>query len=67
VGGVLGGGEDVGRYLTHIGEILGFVLGFRVDPRANRLVGYKGPGKKRDKRAGVRKRTWPRQGIEPKS
>jgi hypothetical protein len=32
MGGVLGGGEDVGRCLTYIGESLGFVLGFRVSP-----------------------------------
>jgi hypothetical protein len=31
VGGVLGGGEDVGRCLTYIGQTLEFVLGFRVD------------------------------------
>jgi hypothetical protein len=47
VGGVLRGGEDVGRCLTYIGESLGFVLGFRVSPRTNRLVGDKGSGKKR--------------------
>jgi hypothetical protein len=46
VGGVVGGGEDVGRYLTYIGESIGFVLGFRVSPRTNRLVGDKGVGKK---------------------
>jgi hypothetical protein len=71
VGGVLGGGEDVGRCFTCIGEILGFVLGFRVGPQTHRLVGDKGPGRKRDKQAAkwavVRKQTWPRQGIEPKS
>jgi hypothetical protein len=67
VGGVLGGGEDVGRGLTYIGESLGFVFGFRVGPQTNRLVGDKGPGKKRGKRAAVRKRTRPRQGIQLKS
>ena len=43
--GVLGGGEDVGRCLTYIGESLGFVLSFRVGPQTNRLVGDKGLGK----------------------
>jgi hypothetical protein len=47
VGGVLGGREDVGRCIIYIGESLGFVLGFRVSPWANRLVRDKGPGKKR--------------------
>jgi hypothetical protein len=60
----------VGRYLTYIGESLGFVLDFRVGRQTNRLVGDKGPGKNRGKRAGkwdvARKQTWPRQGIEPK-
>jgi hypothetical protein len=59
------------RCLTYIGESLGFVLGFRVGPQNNRLMGDKGPGKKRDKwvekRAAVRKRTWLRQEIESKS
>jgi hypothetical protein len=45
--GVLGGGEDVGRCLTYTGESIGFVFYFRVGPRTNRLVGDKGPGKKR--------------------
>jgi hypothetical protein len=45
MGGVLGGGEDVGRCLTYIGESLGFVLSFRVGPQTNRLVGDKGLGK----------------------
>jgi hypothetical protein len=71
VEGVLGHGEDMRKCLTYIGESLGFVLGFRVDPQTNRLVGDKGPGKKRgkqaEKQAAVRKRTWPRQGIVPKS
>jgi hypothetical protein len=31
-GGVLGGGEDVGRCLTYIGKSLGFVLGFKIGP-----------------------------------
>jgi hypothetical protein len=30
--GVSGGGEDMGRCLTYIGESLGFVLSFRVGP-----------------------------------
>jgi hypothetical protein len=47
VGGVLGGGEDVGRCLTYIGESIWFALFFRVSTRTNRLVGDKGPGKKR--------------------
>jgi hypothetical protein len=47
MGGVLGGGEDVGRCLTYRGESIGFLLGFRVSPQTNRLVGDKGPGKKR--------------------
>jgi hypothetical protein len=42
--GVLGGGEDMGRCLTYIGESLGFVLGFRVGPWINRLVGLMGRG-----------------------
>jgi hypothetical protein len=37
----------VGRFLTYIGESLGFLLGFRVGPRTNRLVEDKEPGKKR--------------------
>jgi hypothetical protein len=41
--GVLGGGEDVGRCLSYIGESVGFVLGFRVGPWINRLVGANGP------------------------
>jgi hypothetical protein len=57
----------VGRCLTYIGESLGFVLGFRVGPQTNRLVEDKGSGKKRGKRAAVRKSAWPRKGIEPKS
>jgi hypothetical protein len=67
VGGFFGGVEDVGRCLTYIGESLGFILGYRVGPQTNRLVGDKGLGKKRGKWAAVRKRTWPRQGIELKS
>jgi hypothetical protein len=43
--GVLGGGEDVERCLTYIGESLGFVLGFRVGTWINRLVGAIGPGR----------------------
>jgi hypothetical protein len=43
--GVLGGGEDVGRCLTYIGEGVGFVLGFRVGPWINRLVGLMGRGR----------------------
>jgi hypothetical protein len=70
MGGVLWGGEDVGRCLTYIWESLGFLFSFRVGPQNNRLVGDKGPEKKRDKwvgkQAAVRKHTWPRQGIEPK-
>jgi hypothetical protein len=31
LGGVFGGGEDMGRCLTDIVESLGFVLGFRVN------------------------------------
>jgi hypothetical protein len=57
----------VGRCLTYIGESLGFVLGFIVGPQTNRLVGDKEPGKKRGKRAAVRKQTRSRQGNEPKS
>jgi hypothetical protein len=61
----------MGRCLTYIGESLGFVFSFRVGPQTNRLMGDKGPRKKRGKRAGkwvvVRKRTCPRQEIEPKS
>jgi hypothetical protein len=61
--GVLGGGEDVVRCLTYIGESLGFVLGFTVGPWINRLVGANGPGKRRcnriEKRALVRKPTGP--------
>lgn len=61
--GVLGGGEDVGRCLTYIGESLGFVLGFRVGPWINRLVGANGPGKREcnriEKWAMVRKPTGP--------
>jgi hypothetical protein len=67
LGGVLGDREDVERCLTYKGESLGFVLGFNVGPQTNRLVGDKGPGKKRGKWAAVRKQTWPMQGIEPKS
>jgi hypothetical protein len=63
----LGGGEDMGRHLPYIGESLGFVLGFIVGPGTNRLLGNKGPGKKRGKRVAVRKWIWPRQGIEPMS
>jgi hypothetical protein len=37
----------VGRFLTYIGESLGFVLGIRVGPRTTRLVEDKEPGKKR--------------------
>jgi hypothetical protein len=69
--GVSGGGEDVGRCITYIGESLGFVLGFRVDPWINRLVEANGPGKREcnriEKWAMVRKPTRPWQGIEPKS
>jgi hypothetical protein len=32
VGGVVGGGEDMGRCLTYIGESLGFILDFRIGP-----------------------------------
>jgi hypothetical protein len=69
--GVSGGGEDMGRCLTYIGESLGFVLGFRVGPWINRLVGANGPGKRECNRikkwAMVRKLTGPWQWIEPKS
>jgi hypothetical protein len=69
--GVLGGGEDVRRCLTYIRESLGFVLGFRVGPWINRLVGANGPEKREcnrtEKRAMVRKSTGPWQEIEPKS
>jgi hypothetical protein len=69
-GGILGawegvsvGGEDVGKCLTYIGGSLGFVLGFRVGPWINRLVGANGPGKREcnriKKRAMVRKPTGP--------
>jgi hypothetical protein len=62
--GVLGGGEDVGRCLTYIGESLGFVLSFRVGTWINRLVGANGPRKREcnriEKRAMVRKPTGPR-------
>jgi hypothetical protein len=68
---VLGGGEDVGRCLTYIGESLGFILGFRVGSWINRLVGANEPGKREcnriEKRALVRKLTEPWQEIEPKS
>jgi hypothetical protein len=37
----------VGRFLSYIGESLGFVLGFRVGLGTNKLVGDKGLGKKR--------------------
>jgi hypothetical protein len=47
VGGVLVGGEDVEKCLTYIGESIHFVLGFRLSPQTNRLVGDNGPGKKR--------------------
>jgi hypothetical protein len=61
--GVLGGVEDVGRCLTYIGESLGCVLGFRVGPWINRLVGANGPGKRECNRtkkwAMVRKTTGP--------
>jgi hypothetical protein len=67
VGGVLRGGEDVGRCLTYIGESLGFVLSLRVGQRTNRLVGDKGPGKREGKQAAVRKWIGPRQGIESNS
>jgi hypothetical protein len=46
MGGVLGGGEDVWRFLTYIGDSLGFVLGFSVSSRTNRLVGDNGSGEK---------------------
>jgi hypothetical protein len=69
--GVLGGGEDVERCLTYIGKSLGFVLGFRVGPWINRLVGANGPGKRECNRikkwAMVRNPTVPWEGIEPKS
>jgi hypothetical protein len=56
---VLRGGEDVGRCLTYIGKSLGFVLGFRVGPWINRLVGANGPRKREcnriEKQAMVRK------------
>jgi hypothetical protein len=61
--GVLGGGEDVERCLTYIGESLVFVLGFRVGTWINRLVRAIGPGKREcnriEKRAMVRKPTVP--------
>jgi hypothetical protein len=61
--GVLGGGEDVERCLTYIGESLGFVLGFRVGPWINRLVEANGMGKREctriEKQAVVRKPTMP--------
>jgi hypothetical protein len=61
--GVFGGGEDVGSCLTYIGKRLGFVLGFRVGPWINRLVGANGPGKREcnriEKWAMVRKPTRP--------
>jgi hypothetical protein len=47
VGEVLGGGEDVGRWLTYIAKSLGFVLGFGLSPQTNRLVGDKEPEKER--------------------
>jgi hypothetical protein len=60
---VLGGGEDVGRCLTYIGESVGFVLGFIVGPWINRLVGANGPEKREcnriKKRAMLRKPTGP--------
>jgi hypothetical protein len=58
VGGVLRGGEDVGRCLTYIGESLGFVLGFRVGPQTNRLVGDKGPRKKRGQTGCSKETDW---------
>jgi hypothetical protein len=61
--GVLGGGEYMGRCLTYIGKSLGFVLGFRVGPLINRLVGANGSGKREcnqiEKWAMVRKPTGP--------
>jgi hypothetical protein len=61
--GILVGGEDVGRCLTYTGKSLGFVLGFRVGPWINRLVGANGPGKREcnliEKRPVVRKSTGP--------
>jgi hypothetical protein len=61
--GVLGGGEDVGWCLTYIGKSLRFVLGFRVGPWINRLVGSNGLGKREcnriEKQAMVRKPTGP--------
>jgi hypothetical protein len=46
-----GDGEDVGRYLTYIGESLGFFWGFRVGLRPNRLVRDNGSGKREGKQA----------------
>jgi hypothetical protein len=54
--GVLGGGEDVGRCLTYIGKSLGFVLGFRVGPWINRLVGANGAG--RESATGLKNGLW---------
>jgi hypothetical protein len=69
--GVSGGGKDVGRCLTYIGESIGFVLGFRVGPWINRLVEAIGPGKREcnriEKQAMERKPIEPWQGIELKS
>jgi hypothetical protein len=58
VGGVWGGGEDVERCLTYIRESLGFVLGFRVYPWTNRLMGEKGLGKKRGQTGCSREMDW---------
>jgi hypothetical protein len=49
-----------------LGDSIEFVLGFRVGPPTNRLVGDKGPGKKRGQTGGSKKRIGPRQGIGPK-
>jgi hypothetical protein len=69
--GVSGGGDDVGRCLTYIEKSLEFVLGFRVSPWINRLVGVNGLGKRECKRTGKRAMVWkstgPWQGIDPKS
>jgi hypothetical protein len=48
----------VGRCLTYIGESLGFVLGLRLGPQTNGLVGDKGPGKKRGQMDCSRETDW---------
>jgi hypothetical protein len=58
VGGFLGGGKDMGRCLTYLGQSLGFILSFRVGPRTNRLVGGNGLRKKRGQTSCGKKTDW---------